>query len=321
MKHLNVLVLGGTGFVGSHLVAQLVGQGRNVLVPTRRRMNGRHLILLPTVDVVDADVHDPVTLQQLATGQDAVINLVGILHGDRGKPYGKAFRRAHVELPTKVREACLAAGVARLLHMSALGAAADAPSMYLRSRAAGEAAVADPALQLTVFRPSVIFGPEDQFLNLFATLQKWFPVMPLAGADARFQPVHVGDVVRAMLHALDASATVGQVIELVGPRVYALRELVQLAGAMSGHRRPVIGLPEVLGRLQAWCMEHAPGPTLMSRDNLDSMKVANVASAPLAPEMARLLGIERPIALEDVAPDYLSPAAMGGHFDRYRQER
>jgi NADH dehydrogenase len=185
--------------------------------------------------------------------------------------------------------------------MSALGASADGPSMYLRSKAAGEKLLLEaPGLQVTAFRPSVVFGPDDSFLNLFAKLQALSPVMPLGGADARFQPVYVGDVAHAFADALDDPGSVGKVYELVGPRIYTLRELVQLAGVYSGHARPVIPLPALVARLQALLLEWMPGGPLMSRDNLDSMKADNVASGqhPVPPHWT-------PTPLEAVAPDYL----------------
>lgn len=306
MTYRTVLVVGGSGFVGSHLVAQLAARmGREILVPSRRYERARDLLLLPTVTLIEADVNDDATLARLLPGVDAVINLAGVLHsaaGKSGAPYGPAFARTHVELPKRLVAACARHGVRRYLHMSALGAAADAPSMYLRSKAAGElAAVSQPALATTIFRPSVIFGPEDHFLNRFASLQKIFPVMPLGGAEARFQPVYVEDVAQAFITALETDATIGQTYELAGPAIYTLRELVVLAGIWSGHPRPVFGLPPALARLQAWLLELLPGEPLMSRDNFDSMQVDNVAAGPMAP----VLGIE-PVALEAVAPYYLT---------------
>jgi len=319
MKHQNILVLGGTGFVGSHLIARLAAEGRRVLVPTRRRERGRHLILLPTVDVVEANIHDADVLRQLLRGQDAVINLVGILQSDRATPYGKAFRRAHVELPRALVAACADTNVRRLLHMSALGAAPDATSMYLRSKGDGEAIVlAAPGVATTAFRPSVIFGPGDSFLTLFAKMQKWLPVIPLACARARFQPVHVDDVVTAMAKALDQPLTFGRAIEVTGPQVYTLRELVALAGRASGHPRPILALPHFLGRLQAGLMELLPG-ALLSRDNLDSMKTDNVAQHAPERELARLLGIEAPKSPEMIAPEYLSGESLQSRYDLYRR--
>jgi NADH dehydrogenase len=300
----SVLVIGGSGFIGRHLVAQLAATGRNVLVPTRSYEHAKHLLVLPTVELAEADVHDDASLHRLLQNQDAVINLVGILHGKagaRGSSYGADFAKAHVELPKRIAAACVARRVPRFLHMSALGADSRAPSMYLRSKADGEAAAFSQAkVATTVFRPAVVFGEEDRFLNLFAALQRFLPVILLGGADAKFQPVYVEDVARAMTKSLDNDKTVARMFELAGPTVYALRELVRLAGIYSGHPRPVIGLPPSLARLQAWLLEQMPGGPLMSRDNLDSMKVDNVARIPIASE----LGI-MPTPLEAVAPSYL----------------
>jgi NADH dehydrogenase len=273
MQNANVLVLGGSGFVGRYLVNLLVQRGCNVLVPSRRRDRARHLIVLPTCDVVDADIHDDAALDRLVAGQDAVVNLVGVLHGSEAE-----FERVHADLPRRVVAACARHRVGRLLHMSALGVGDKAPSMYLRSKAAGETHVRAAALAWTIFRPSVIFGVEDHFLNLFGHLAAWFPVLPIGGAQARFQPVWVEDVARAFANALDSHATFGKTYELAGPRVYTLRELVAFAARAAGHPRPVLALPDGLARLQARMMELAPGTPLLSRDNLDSMKVDNVAS-------------------------------------------
>ncbi len=301
MRHESILLIGGSGFIGSHIAARLVAGGCAVTVPTRRRERAKHLLVLPTVQVVEANVFDEAALDRLLAGVDAVINLVGVLHSRPGSPWGPEFEHAHVALPRLLARACERHRVKRVLHMSALGASADGPSMYQRSKAAGEKIMLDATeLQVTSFRPSVVFGPDDRFLNLFARMQAWLPVMVLGGADARFQPVFVGDVAQAFVDALDDPATIGKVYELVGPHVYTLRQLVQLAGACSGHQRAVIGLPEALARLQAWFLEHVPGGPLMSRDNLDSMKADNVGSGryPLPPQW-------KPTPLEAVAPDYL----------------
>jgi len=176
MRHSNVLVLGGSGFIGRYVVNFLVARGCRVLVPSRRRDRARHLILLPTCDVVDANIMDDAILARLVAGQDAVINLVGILHGTEAD-----FQRVHADLPRRVVAACAKHRVGRLLHMSALGASASAPSMYLRSKGAGEAQVQASALPWTLFRPSTVFGVEDRFLNLFGRLAAWFPVLPIGG--------------------------------------------------------------------------------------------------------------------------------------------
>ena len=305
MEYRFVLVIGGSGFIGGHLIAKLSESGRRMIVPTRRYERAKHLAVLPGVDnVVEADIQDDAVLNRLMRGIDAVINLVGVLHSKRGTPYGPAFAKAHVELPRRIVAACAANGVQRYLHMSALGADVNAPSMYLRSKADGEkAALSNPAVKTTVFRPSVVFGEDDRFLNLFASMQKYLPLMPLAGADAKFQPIYVQDVAQAFVHALDDDYTIGKIYELAGPTVYTLRDLVRLAGAYSGHPRPVIGLPPALARLQAFVLEHMPGGPIMSRDNLDSMKTDNVAKGKIAPE----LGIE-PARLESIASYYLRRA-------------
>ena len=304
MKHSNILVVGGTGFVGRHLVAALAARGANVAVPTRRRDRAKHLILLPTVEVIEADVGDAKTLARLAAGRDAVVNLAGILHGP-------GFKRAHVELAQGVVNACHTAGVKRLLHMSALGADPAGPSEYLRSKGVGEQAVlAADDLAVSVFRPSVIFGPEDRFLNLFAQLAGLFPVLALASPEARFQPVYVGDVVKAMLVALDSPEAAGKRYDLCGPRECTLRELVEFVCAVTGRRRLIVGLPDGLAWLQARVMELLP-VKLLTRDNLQSMKVPSVC------DCAFPFGIQ-PAALEALAPAWLAPS---GPRERYPQLR
>lgn len=323
MDYPRVLVIGGSGFIGRSIVSRLVARGHEVIVPTRRRERARDLLPLPTCSVVQADVHDRATLAALVAQADAVINLVGVLHSRRGDPYGPEFARAHVDLPRGIVQAMHDAGMdgsirsGRLLHMSALGAAKDAPSMYLRSKADGEAAARSmPGIATTVFRPSVVFGPDDRFLNLFAGLARWSPVLPIGGADARFQPVFVEDVARAFVNALSAEATHGRHYLLCGPRVHTLRELVRFAAEASGHPRPVIGLPDALARLQAWLLERMPGGPLMSTDNLDSMRVDNVA--PPGWELAPELGIGTPAAIETEATYYLRHEHPRTRYDRWR---
>ena len=309
-----LLVLGATGFVGSSVCEKLVersgaADGR-VRVATRLRNRARHLQLLPTVEIEDGDVHDDATLARMLRDTDAVINLVAILHGSEAE-----FERVHVRLPQRLAAACRQAGVRRLVHVSAIGAAVDAPSRYLRSKGRGEAALRAAGLDLTVLRPSLIFGERDRLMNLFASLQSIFPVMPLAGASARFQPVWVDDVACAVARCLDTPATIGMTIECAGPRVYTLRELVELAGRWSGSRRPVLSLPASVGRLQALTMELLPGRTLMSRDNIDSMRVPNIASGKL-PGLDSL-GIET-TPLESVAPRYLGHVSGEARLEAWR---
>ena len=299
----NILVIGGTGFLGSAIVRELARRPASAdysfTLPTRRREKAKHLLVLPTANVVDADVHDPRTLARLMEQQDAVVSLVGILKGGEGEPYGAGFARAHVELPKKIAAAAKVAGVHRVLHVSALKAATDAPSGYLRSKAAGESVLQGAGLDLTIFRPSVIFGPGDAFLTLFAKLAKIAPLFPLAGADARFQPVWVEDVAAAVADSLQRAESIGAAYDLCGPRQYSLRELVAYAAAVSGHPRAIIGLPEAVAWLQAWAMEFIPnGP--MTRDNIRSMRVPSTCDAGCTLPFGRVA-----TALEVVASGYL----------------
>lgn len=311
---MRVLVIGGTGFVGRCIVGRLVAAGHEVHVPTRRLAHARELQVHPTVTVFQADVHDPVVLNRLVAGCEVVINLVGILHSRPGQPYGADFARAHVDLPRQIALACCQQSVRQFVHISALGASVSGPSGYLRSKAAGEQAIQDVFAHhpdqsvhaYTFLRPSVIFGPGDQFMNMFAKLARVFPVLPMAGAKARMQPVYVGDVASAVMQVLLVPACFGKTYDLAGPRVYSLGELVELAALWSGHPRSVINMPMSLGRIQALMFECLPGVPLMSRDNLDSLTVDNVSQSAMAPE----LGIV-PTPLEAMAPVYLMPTKVG----------
>lgn len=319
----NILVLGGTGFIGRSLVDRLAADGRRVCVPTRRRSKGRELFVLPTVEVVEADIHDAATLRGLVAGRDAVINLVGLLHDTgrftaaSGGRYGAAFSAAHVDLPRMLAAACREQGVERLLHVSALGADPAGPSAYLRSKGDGERELrAATGLAVTIFRPSVVFGSGDNFLRLFARLAALLPVLFIGGAQARMQPVWVQDLSAAIAHALDAPATIGRSYEICGPTIYTLGELVAFAARAAGHPRPVIGLPAHLAGFMAAILERLPGPTLLSRDNLRSLGVDSIASVQpyrAAPE----LGIH-PSPLEPEATLYLSGLHPRTRFGGFR---
>ena len=309
-----ILVLGGTGFVGRQVCEQLARLGWRITVPTRRAANAEAIMHLPGLTVVEALVHKASDLDRLMPGHDAVVNLVAVLHGDEAR-----FEHVHVRLPKLIAQAMHNAGVRRLVHISALGAELQGPSMYQRSKARGEAALGTAGLELTVLRPSVIFGAEDKFLNLFADLQAWLPFMPLAGSGTRFQPVWVDDVARAVVTCLQDRHTIGQTYELTGPDVMSLGELVHRAGQWAGVRggkgRPVLALPHWVGWLQAVGMELAPGEPLMSRDNLASMQVDNVASGQLPGLPA--LGIQAS-SVAGVAPGYLGHRGPCSRLNAWR---
>jgi NADH dehydrogenase len=309
MNHRSICILGGAGFVGRALAARLAADGRRVLVPTRHRERARSLLVLPTVEVVEADIHDDAALRACFAGCDAVINLVGILHETRWA----SFQRVHVDLPGRIARLCRERGIRRLLHMSALGANAASASAYQRTKAAGEAALLGvPDLDVTRFRPSVIFGRGDSFLSLFARLARLAPVMPLANADARFQPVWVEDVARAFASSLDAPASFGQAYNLCGPKAYTLQALVAYAARLAGAQPRIVSLSEKLSYLQALILEKLPGPALMTRDNHYAMRQANVCEAGF-PEV---FGFQ-PAALEAIAPGYLTQPA-GGEYGGFR---
>lgn len=311
-RPLRIAVLGGTGFVGRSLCEHLVRRspGGAIVVPTRRAQHADVVRALPTVDVRVADVHDDAALAGVLDGCEVVVNLVAILHGSPA-----AFERVHVDLPRRLAAACRAAGIRRVVHVSALGVSDQATSNYLRSKRVGESVLRAAPLDLTLLRPSVIFGAQDRFLNLFAKLQRIAPLVPLAASQARFAPVWVEDVAAAIVRCIDTPATIGQTLECAGPQVLTLAELVRLAGRWSGHERPVLPLPMALGRLQALLMECLPGEPLMSRDNLDSMRGDNVPSGAL-PGLAEL-GI-RAAAIASIAPGYLGRDDARVDLDRLR---
>ena len=297
-----VLLIGGSGFIGTSVAEQLAGLGIFVTVPTRRYERAKHLLLLPTVDIVEADVFRTTELEELARHHDAVINLTGILHGN--------FERVHVTLPKLVAQACVKTGVSRLIHMSALNAGVDAPSDYLRSRGRGEAAVwevakAHPSLSVTMFRPSVVFGERDKFLNMFAGLIKLFPLIPLGSPNAKFQPVWVEDVARAIIMSLHESTAGSQTYPLAGPKVYTLRELLEFVAAITAKRRLIVGLGAGLSMLQASVFGLLPGK-LITPDNVRSMSLPSTSDHPFPARFGHAA------AMESVVPGYLRPEGAGG---------
>lgn len=296
-----ILVLGGTGFVGSHLCRALTSAGHQVSIASRQPHRHTALSRIPGLKLLELNNN----LQELAEGHDVLVNLVGILNEPRHD--GRTFEKVHVDLTRDALRAAHAAGIRRYLHMSALGADATAgSSFYQRSKGKAEdlahAFGHKHGINVTSFRPSVIFGPGDAFLNRFAQLARWVPlVFPLACPQARFSPVYVGDVVNCMADSIDDPATFDQRLNLCGPRDYTLEDIVSYAASVSGHPRKVIGLPDWMARLQATVLENVPGKPF-TRDNYDSLQVPNVC-----PE-----GCPRqPTALETVAQNYLASGSRG----------
>jgi NADH dehydrogenase len=302
-----ICVLGGSGFVGRQVCAALAARGLRLRVPVRSRDRAKHLTMLPTCETIAADVHDPVVLKMLIAGCEAVVNLVGVLHDGRGNG---SFEAAHTGLARKVIEACRATGVRRVLHMSALGAAVDAASGYQRSKGTAEKLMRDSGLDVTIFRPSVIFGREDQFLNLFARLLKTAPALIVPMGEARVQPVAVSDVAHAFAEAYARREAIGQTYDLVGPRVWTMRELGQFVADSMGSGKPVFGADVTLSNIMAFTMECLPGK-LMSVDNVRSMSVANVSNAPFP------FGIT-PQSVEALAPQYVAGGSPRGRYAEYR---
>jgi len=305
---MNILILGGSGFVGRAICSKLASAGHSITVPTRKRDNARAVYLLPTVTVIEADPSDVATLTQIARGHDAVINLIGILNGD--------FERAHVTFTETAIAACKAAGVSRYVHMSALGASADGPSKYQKSKAKAEALVRASGLDATIFAPSVIFGRGDSFLTKFANMVGLLPpLMPmvLPGASAQFQPVWVDDVARAFVNCLTNESTFGQRYELVGPKVYTLRELVAYVMALAHDKHMIIGLPGFVSSMLAGILQFVPTKPL-TPDNVKSMSVPNVSSA----EFPAFAGVRS--SVEDVVPGYLGHSASFDEFAVAREK-
>jgi uncharacterized protein YbjT (DUF2867 family) len=312
MKPLSLVVLGGTGFVGQHLIPRLAHEGHRITVLTRNRARRRELSVLPGVQLENADVYDADTLARRFRGADAVINLVGILN-EPGRD-GRGFERAHVQLTQRVIDACRSAGVERLLQMSALNAGRGR-SHYLRTRGEAETAVKSSGLQWTLFQPSVIFGRDDGLFQRFAALLKLSPVLPLARAGAKFAPVYVGDVVAAFSRALLDPRTRRQVYELYGPETLTLAQIVRYTARHMGRRRLVLPLPDALGRLQALVFDFVPGKPFSS-DNYRSLLTDSVGGV----DGLYQLGIEK-TPIDAIVPDLLATSGKQAQLDRNRAAR
>lgn len=316
MRSRHVCILGGSGFVGTHLCAGLARAGHRATVLTRRPERASHLRVVPSVRIARCDVHDQEQLTAALRGHDVAVNLVGILN-EPGRS-GAGFRQAHTELARKTVEACRQNGIDRLLHMSGLGAdASHGASYYLQSKGEAERVVRDeaaPDLRWTLFQPSVIFGSGDSFINRFAGLLRWVPLaLPLARPEAKLSPVWVEDVVAAMLLSLDDEETAGESYQLCGPDVFTLRELVSFVRDELGLHKAIIGLPDFLSRIQAGVMDFVPGKPF-STDNYRSLGVDSVCSS----NGFLRLGIKAH-ALQAVVPRYLGLEGGRSSYARFRR--
>lgn len=311
MSRKTICLLGGTGFVGHHLSAALTQAGYSVLVPSRYRERHRSLLVLPGVTVVDANIHDEPTLTRLLKNCHAVINLVAILNENR---HGD-FEKVHVELPRKILRACQANNISRLIHMSALNAdATQGSSEYLRSKGKGEDLVHAAAdMQVTSFRPSIIFGPDDHFFNRFATLLRTLPLMPIACPDSQMAPIYVGDVVSAMVKSLEDKTTFGQRYELCGPEVFTLRDLVMYTARLIKSKRRLVPLGDGLSALQGRVLGMLPGK-LFTYDNYLSLQTPAVCRQPFPSQF----GIQ-PVTVDSIVPLYIGGKDLRGRYDGMRR--
>ncbi len=309
-KH--ITLFGGTGFIGRQLAAQLVNEGYAVQIVTRNVERHKALKVLPTAKLVEVNTMDGKAMAALLAKTDAVINLVGILHGTPAQ-----FDAAHHQFAQRLVSACVAAGVKRLIHLSALNAdATNAPSEYLRSKGRGEQAILkaqESGIATTIFRPSIVFGHEDGFYNLFNKLLAVSPVLPVARPKAKFAPVYVGDVVSAILKALADTTTHNQIYHLGGPEIFTFEEIVHYIAKASGQKRLIVGLPDGLAKLQASVMGKLP-IKLFTTDNFQSLLVDSVC--PENGLQLKDLGIEAQ-RVDVIMGEHLARRGGQGRTSRY----
>ncbi len=308
----SVTVFGGSGFIGRHLVKRLAKQGWQIRVAMRHPERAK--FLKPLGDVgqitpVPAALQDPARIEAAIEGADAVVNLVGLLY-EKGR---QTFEAVHHQGARRVAEAAKAAGVGQFIQISAIGAGPQALADYARTKGAGEQAVRAVLPDAVIVRPSIVFGPEDGFFNLFAMIARYSPVLPLiGGGKTRFQPVYVGDVAEAICHCLDNPRWRGKTIELGGPQVYSFKELLELLLVQIKKRRLLVPLPFALAEIEGAILQTLPVP-LLTRDQVRLLRSDNVVSE----EALKLgdLGIE-PTSLEVILPTYLDRFRPHGRFNR-----
>ena len=312
MEQQRVTVFGGSGFIGRYVVERLADQGAVITVAVRDPEKAKFLRPLGQVGQVvpvATNIRDAAAIARAVDGADAVVNLVGILY----KQGRQTFDSIHAQAPGAIARAAADAGVARLAHVSVIGARLDAWSLYHRSKSAGENALRENFFDATILRPSIVFGPEDGFFNLFGMLARVLPVLPLyGGGKSRFQPVYVGDVAAAVVGALADPSAVGKTYELGGPAIYTFAELMEIILEQTRRRRLLVPVPFAIGQIQAAFLGMLPKP-LMTRDQLLLLKEDNVV-ADGALTLADL-GVQ-PTALEAILPTYLRRHRRGGRLGR-----
>jgi uncharacterized protein YbjT (DUF2867 family) len=309
-----VTVFGGSGFLGRHVVSALARRGYRIRVATRRPNLAGHVQPLGAVGQIhpiQANLRYPDSVRRAVDGADAVVNLVGILF-ESGR---QRFTSVQAEGAATIAAAAAKAGIDNVVHVSAIGAAADSPAEYARSKAAGETAMLAARPSTVILRPSIVFGPEDSFFNRFAGLSGLMPFLPLVGGgETRFQPVYVGDVAEAVAVALDGRARNGTTYELGGPEVKTFKELMELLLREIGRTRLLLPLPFGVARLQARVLQLLPNP-LLTVDQVHLLERDNVVSAEAIADGRTLAGLGiTPTTLAAVLPSYLWPYRRGGQF-------
>jgi uncharacterized protein YbjT (DUF2867 family) len=315
MKRHQIAVMGGAGFIGRYIVKRLAERGEVLAVGGRHAADAKFLKLkgeVGQVGLVNIAIDAPEdVLRAFVAGKDALVNCVGILHQHGAQKFDVVHHTAPAKLARLAREA----GVERLVHISAIGADPRSSSAYGRSKAAGEKAVMDAFPTATILRPSIVFGPEDDFFNRFASMAVMSPFVPLiGGGETRFQPVYVGDVASAAIRVLDDPATAGRTYELGGPRVYSFRQLMELLLGEIRRRRQFIDLPFGVASLQARLMSLLPRPPV-TPDQVEMLRHDNVVATGALD--LKMLGIE-PTAVEAIIPTYLDRFRRGGWYERRR---
>ena len=311
MRNRRTAVLGGSGFIGRYVVQRLAARGDVIAVGCRHAEEAKFLMPLGDVGQIAAlsiTIDDEEVLPAFLAGGEALVNCVGILR----ESGAQSFERVHHLGPARLARLAREAGVGRFVHISAIGADPRSPSAYGRTKAAGEAAVRDAFPTATILRPSVVFGPEDQFFNRFAAIAMISPVLPVIGGGTRFQPVYVGDVADAVLKCLEDPATAGRTYELGGPRSYTMRELLELLLAEIRRKRLLVDLPFGLAELQARLMSILPNPPL-TPDQVQLLRRDNVVSSGAL--TLATLGIPA-TAVEGILPIYLDRFRRGGWYER-----